>query len=196
MGPSAGVGRLRNCAGRYQRPGRDGTTDALTDRQRDADVTTQALSGHEAVFSDNSGKAPTVERSHDPCRFPLGETQVVYTASDESGNNRMCAIVIRIQEPLARLPDPRPGQLFPAAGRRLLLADVPRRLRIRQAAASQLFLRLRRPVAAGRQSAPVSRLLRHDPLGRAHPVRSPPPNRGLSSRREQNLPGSVPHESD
>ena len=37
----------------------------------------------EPVFSDHSGKAPTVERSHDPGRFPLGETQVVYTASDE-----------------------------------------------------------------------------------------------------------------
>ena len=53
-----------------------------------------------------------------------------------------------------------------------------------------------RPVAAGRQSAPVSRLLRHDPLGRAHPGRSPPPNRRLSPRRGQNLPGSVPHEPD
>lgn len=65
----------------------------------------------EPVFSDNSGRPPTVERSHDPGRFPLGETQVVYTATDESGNNSTCTLVIRVQEHACHLPvDPIHGQ--------------------------------------------------------------------------------------
>lgn len=63
------------------------------------------------VFSDNSGKAPIVERSHDPGPFPLGETEVIYTAEDESGNNSTCTLIIRVQEHACHLPtDPIHGQ--------------------------------------------------------------------------------------
>ena len=65
----------------------------------------------EPIFSDNSGRPTTVERSHDPGRFPLGETEVIYTATDESGNNKTCTIVIRVQEHACHLPiDPIHGQ--------------------------------------------------------------------------------------
>lgn len=53
----------------------------------------------EPVFSDNSGVAPLVERSHqNPGRLPLGETRVMYTANDEAGNNSTCTLTIRVQE--------------------------------------------------------------------------------------------------
>lgn len=65
----------------------------------------------EPIFSDNSGKELTVTRSHDPGPFPLGDTQVVYTAFDESGNNSTCTITIRVQEHACHLPvDPIHGQ--------------------------------------------------------------------------------------
>ena len=66
----------------------------------------------EPVFSDNSGKEPTVERSHEPgSRFELGETLVTYTATDESGNNQTCTLTIRVQEHACHLPvDPIHGQ--------------------------------------------------------------------------------------
>lgn len=65
----------------------------------------------EPVFSDNSGRPPTVDRSHDPGRFPLGETEVIYTATDESGNNNTCSLIIRVQEHACHLPvDPIHGQ--------------------------------------------------------------------------------------
>ncbi|KZS17024.1 putative Sushi [Daphnia magna] len=65
----------------------------------------------EPVFSDNSGRPPTVDRSHDPGRFPLGESEVIYTATDESGNNNTCTLIIRVQEHACHLPvDPIHGQ--------------------------------------------------------------------------------------
>ena len=52
----------------------------------------------EPVFSDNSGVAPRVERSHEnPSRLALGETIVTYTAYDEAGNNNTCVLTIRVQ---------------------------------------------------------------------------------------------------
>jgi CUB/sushi domain-containing protein len=52
----------------------------------------------EPVFSDNSGVAPRVERSHEnPSRLALGDTIVTYTAYDEAGNNNTCIITIRVQ---------------------------------------------------------------------------------------------------
>lgn len=75
---------------------------------RDRDVT---VSWDEPQFSDNSGKPPIVHRSHDPGPFPLGETEVVYTAEDESGNNSTCTLTIRVQEHACHLPtDPIHGQ--------------------------------------------------------------------------------------
>ncbi len=75
---------------------------------RDRDV---SVVWDEPQFSDNSGKAPTVSRSHNPGPFPLGETEVIYTAEDESGNNSTCILVIRVQEHACNLPtDPIHGQ--------------------------------------------------------------------------------------
>lgn len=65
----------------------------------------------EPVFSDNSGRPPTVERSHEPGLFPLGETEVIYTATDDSGNKKTCSLTIRVQEHACHLPvDPIHGQ--------------------------------------------------------------------------------------
>ncbi|KAJ7417533.1 hypothetical protein WISP_63915 [Willisornis vidua] len=52
----------------------------------------------EPEFSDNSGGPLTVTRSHAPGDlFPKGETTVLYTAVDPSGNNRTCEIHIVIK---------------------------------------------------------------------------------------------------
>ncbi|XP_019410274.1 PREDICTED: sushi, von Willebrand factor type A, EGF and pentraxin domain-containing protein 1, partial [Crocodylus porosus] len=52
----------------------------------------------EPQFSDNSGAALTVTKSHSPGDlFPKGETTVHYTATDPSGNNRTCEIHIVIR---------------------------------------------------------------------------------------------------
>ena len=65
----------------------------------------------EPIFSDNSAKLANVQRSHDPGVFPLGETEIVYTASDESGNNATCKIVVNVQEHACHMPvDPIHGQ--------------------------------------------------------------------------------------
>ena len=75
---------------------------------RDRDI---SVVWDEPQFSDNSGKAPLVQRSHDPGPFPLGETLVVYTAEDESRNNSTCTLSIRVQEHACHLPvDPIHGQ--------------------------------------------------------------------------------------
>lgn len=50
----------------------------------------------EPQFSDNSGETPKVERTHAPGLFPRGMTIVIYTASDESGNNSTCKLEIEV----------------------------------------------------------------------------------------------------
>ena len=49
-------------------------------------------------------KEVTVECSHDSGVFPLGETDVVYTVWDDSGNNSTCLITINVQEHACHLP--------------------------------------------------------------------------------------------
>ena len=51
-----------------------------------------------------TGKDVLVERSHDSALFPLGETQVVYNAWDESGNNNTCIITVNVQEHACHMP--------------------------------------------------------------------------------------------
>ncbi|XP_071491017.1 LOW QUALITY PROTEIN: sushi, von Willebrand factor type A, EGF and pentraxin domain-containing protein 1-like [Diadema antillarum] len=59
----------------------------------------------EPLFSDNSGSALTVTRSHAPgSLFPLGRTSVEYLATDEAGNTRSCVIFIDVQQNLCQKP--------------------------------------------------------------------------------------------
>lgn len=58
----------------------------------------------EPIFSDNSGGFVRIERSRGPGTFPYGETSVVYTAWDESGNNSTCTIKIVVQEHACAMP--------------------------------------------------------------------------------------------
>ncbi|XP_028973250.2 sushi, von Willebrand factor type A, EGF and pentraxin domain-containing protein 1 isoform X3 [Esox lucius] len=49
-------------------------------------------------FSDNSGGRLSVSSSHTPgSLFPVGETVVSYTATDQAGNHRTCHITITVQ---------------------------------------------------------------------------------------------------
>ena len=45
-----------------------------------------------------------MECSHDSEIFPLGDTEVVYNAWDESGNNNTCVITISVQEHACHTP--------------------------------------------------------------------------------------------
>uniref|UniRef100_A0AAY4CTR2 Sushi, von Willebrand factor type A, EGF and pentraxin domain-containing protein 1 n=1 Tax=Denticeps clupeoides TaxID=299321 RepID=A0AAY4CTR2_9TELE len=52
----------------------------------------------EPQFSDNSGAPLNISSSHIPgSLFPDGETSVFYTATDPSGNNRTCELIITVQ---------------------------------------------------------------------------------------------------
>nr|XP_042895666.1 sushi, von Willebrand factor type A, EGF and pentraxin domain-containing protein 1 isoform X2 [Parasteatoda tepidariorum] len=66
----------------------------------------------EPLFSDNSGKAVTVWRSHEkPAAFPLGSTDIVYEVRDQAGNNNTCIITITVQEHACAFPsDPINGR--------------------------------------------------------------------------------------
>ena len=50
----------------------------------------------EPLFHDNSKDAPTVTQSHIFGTFPFGQTEVVYTATDASGNSVSCNITIKL----------------------------------------------------------------------------------------------------
>ena len=50
----------------------------------------------EPLFSDNSGDEVRVQRSHAPGLFPMGKTEVVYTAYDKSGNSIACTLKINV----------------------------------------------------------------------------------------------------
>lgn len=50
----------------------------------------------EPLFHDNSKDAPTVTQSHTFGTFPFGQTEVVYTATDGSGNSVSCNITIKL----------------------------------------------------------------------------------------------------
>ena len=56
------------------------------------------LSWEEPLFSDNSHGPVTVTQSHGPpAAFPLGTTQVYYTATDRYNNSATCIIDIVVQ---------------------------------------------------------------------------------------------------
>ncbi|XP_004677499.1 PREDICTED: sushi, von Willebrand factor type A, EGF and pentraxin domain-containing protein 1 [Condylura cristata] len=64
-----------------------------------------AATWEEPQFSDNSGAALVITRSHTPGDlFPHGETVVRYTATDPSGNNRTCDIHIVIKGSPCEVP--------------------------------------------------------------------------------------------
>ena len=60
-------------------------------------VTTRGVTWTEPTATDNSGRTPTISRSHRPGEsFPVGTTQVTYTFSDDTGNEAMCSFTITI----------------------------------------------------------------------------------------------------
>ncbi|XP_075416413.1 sushi, von Willebrand factor type A, EGF and pentraxin domain-containing protein 1 isoform X2 [Tenrec ecaudatus] len=64
-----------------------------------------AATWEEPQFSDNSGAALVITRTHSPGDlFPHGETTVQYTATDPSGNNRTCDIHIVIKGSPCEVP--------------------------------------------------------------------------------------------
>ena len=50
----------------------------------------------EPLFHDNSKLSPSITQSHSFGRFPFGETDVTYTATDSSGNSVSCHITIKL----------------------------------------------------------------------------------------------------
>ena len=55
----------------------------------------------EPEFTDNSGGAITVTKSHDSGDvFPLGTTSVEYLATDRAGNTRSCTIYVDVRRKL------------------------------------------------------------------------------------------------
>ncbi|GCC29611.1 hypothetical protein chiPu_0008054 [Chiloscyllium punctatum] len=59
----------------------------------------------EPQFSDNSGSPVTIQKTHSLGDFfPRGETVVHYTATDPSGNNRICDIRIIIRDTVCGVP--------------------------------------------------------------------------------------------
>ena len=53
----------------------------------------------EATATDNSGSVSLVTRSHRPNdRFPVGQTTVMYTFEDPSGNRGSCSFTITITQ--------------------------------------------------------------------------------------------------
>ena len=51
----------------------------------------------EPIFHDNSRGELTITQTHRFGRFPFGTTDVVYTATDEEGNNATCDISVVLQ---------------------------------------------------------------------------------------------------
>ena len=50
----------------------------------------------EPEFSDNSEEDVRLQRSHAPGLFPMGNSEVVFTAYDSSGNNNTCTLNINV----------------------------------------------------------------------------------------------------
>ncbi|XP_015588785.1 sushi, von Willebrand factor type A, EGF and pentraxin domain-containing protein 1 [Cephus cinctus] len=65
----------------------------------------------EPVFHDNSDIPVRVERSHNPDEnvFPLGLTNVVYNATDKSGNTRSCVLNVTVEDICQDYPKPLHG---------------------------------------------------------------------------------------
>ena len=55
----------------------------------------------EPVFHDNSKEEVIISQTHNFGFFPFGDTEVVYTAKDGSGNSAECRITIRLQSKLS-----------------------------------------------------------------------------------------------
>ena len=53
----------------------------------------------EPVFYDNSGLPLKIDKNHIPGAetFPLGQTQVIYNATDKYGNIKICAFNITVE---------------------------------------------------------------------------------------------------
>lgn len=53
----------------------------------------------EPVFYDNSGLPIKIEKSHIPGKetFPMGQTQVIYNATDQFGNTKSCIFNITVE---------------------------------------------------------------------------------------------------
>lgn len=51
----------------------------------------------EPIFHDNSRGELKITQTHRFGRFPFGTTDVVYTATDEEGNNATCDISVVLQ---------------------------------------------------------------------------------------------------
>ncbi|XP_048255629.1 sushi, von Willebrand factor type A, EGF and pentraxin domain-containing protein 1-like [Haliotis rufescens] len=60
----------------------------------------------EPQFSDNSEEGLNISRSHDQGWFPIGVTQVTYTATDGSGNNNTCILDISVIPHPCEFPPP------------------------------------------------------------------------------------------
>lgn len=51
----------------------------------------------EPIFHDNSKDELDIKQTRPFGRFPFGDTEVVYTATDSSGNGVECRITVRLQ---------------------------------------------------------------------------------------------------
>ena len=55
----------------------------------------------EPLFHDNSREPLTITQTHKFGRFPFGDTEVIYMATDKSGNSATCKINIRLASKFA-----------------------------------------------------------------------------------------------
>ena len=70
-----------------------------TSYQLPVGATTLPITWVEPRASDNSGVQPRITRSHIPGdNFPVGTTQVIYTFTDQAGNNDVCLFTITVGE--------------------------------------------------------------------------------------------------
>ncbi|XP_033211055.1 sushi, von Willebrand factor type A, EGF and pentraxin domain-containing protein 1-like isoform X2 [Belonocnema kinseyi] len=65
----------------------------------------------EPVFYDNSGLPIKIEKSHIPGQetFPMGQTQVIYNATDQFGNTKSCIFNITVEDACKDVPAPLNG---------------------------------------------------------------------------------------
>tara|TARA_R110002012_G_scaffold99980_2_gene238467 strand:+ start:157461 stop:161270 length:3810 start_codon:yes stop_codon:yes gene_type:complete len=50
-------------------------------------------------FTDNCDSSPQVASSHNPGDvFPIGDTEVIYTATDEAGNEALCSFIVTVED--------------------------------------------------------------------------------------------------
>ena len=58
---------------------------------------TQVVTWTPPTATDDSGQLPVITSSHNPGQaFPVGDTTVIYTARDGSGNQATCTFVIQV----------------------------------------------------------------------------------------------------